>query len=42
LLQVRCCSGHRALAMYGRTRKGHVYMTCDYGRTYGKVAADQI
>jgi len=28
--------------MYGRRRKGHVYMTCDYGRTYGKVAADQI
>ena len=28
--------------MYGRQRKGHVYLTCDYGRTYGKVAADQI
>jgi site-specific DNA recombinase len=28
--------------MYGRTRKEHVYMTCDYGRSYGKVAADQI
>ncbi|MEJ7718661.1 MAG: hypothetical protein WKF31_12115 [Thermoleophilaceae bacterium] len=39
---VRCCSGHQPLAMYGRRRKGHVYMTCDYGRTYGKVAADQI
>ncbi len=26
----------------GRKRKGHVYMSCDYGRTYGKVAADQI
>lgn len=39
---VRCCSGHQPLAMYGRARKGHTYMTCDYGRTYGKVAADQI
>jgi site-specific DNA recombinase len=39
---VRCCSGHQPLAMYGRSRKDHVYMTCDYGRTYGKVAADQI
>ena len=28
--------------MYGRTRKQHVYLTCDYGRTYGKVAAEQI
>jgi site-specific DNA recombinase len=39
---VRCASGHQPLAMYGRTRKGHTYMTCDYGRSYGKVAADQI
>ncbi len=39
---VRCASGHQPLAMYGRTRKQHTYMTCDYGRTYGKVAADQI
>jgi site-specific DNA recombinase len=39
---VRCASGHQPLAMYGRTRKEHVYMTCDYGRSYGKVAADQI
>ena len=39
---VRCASGHQPLAMYGRTRKEHTYMTCDYGRTYGKVAADQI
>jgi len=39
---VRCASGHQPLAMYGRTRKQHSYMTCDYGRTYGKVAADQI
>ncbi len=39
---VRCASGHQPLAMYGRTRKEHTYMTCDYGRSYGKVAADQI
>ncbi len=39
---VRCCSGHQPLAMYGRKRKEHVYLTCDYGRTYGKVAADEI
>jgi site-specific DNA recombinase len=39
---IRCASGHQPLAMYGRTRKGHRYMTCDYGRSYGKVAADQI
>ncbi|MCA1679764.1 MAG: hypothetical protein LC777_12850 [Actinobacteria bacterium] len=28
--------------MYGRTRKEHIYMTCHYARTYGKVAAEQI
>jgi DNA invertase Pin-like site-specific DNA recombinase len=39
---LRCSSGHQPLSMYGRKRKGHTYMTCDYGRTYGKVAADQI
>ncbi len=39
---VRCASGHQPLAMYGRTRKDHTYMTCDYGRTYGKTAADRI
>jgi hypothetical protein len=39
---VRCSSGHQPLAMYGRSRKQHTYMTCDYGRSYGKVAADQI
>ena len=39
---VRCSSGHQPLAMYGRERKEHTYMTCDYGRTYGKTAADQI
>jgi hypothetical protein len=39
---VRCAAGHQPLAMYGRKRKDHTYMTCDYGRTYGKVAADQI
>ena len=39
---VRCASGHQPLAMYGRTRKQHTYLTCDYGRTYGKVAAEQI
>lgn len=39
---VRCCSGHQPLAMYGRKRKEHTYMTCDYGRSYGKEAADQI
>jgi site-specific DNA recombinase len=38
----RCCSGHQPLAMFGRQRKGNTYMTCDYGRTYGKVAAEQI
>ncbi len=37
---VRCSSGHQPLSMY--RRKGHTYMTCDYGRTYGKVAAEQI
>ncbi|MDP9369770.1 MAG: recombinase family protein, partial [Chloroflexota bacterium] len=39
---IRCAAGHQPLAMYGRKRKDHTYMTCDYGRTYGKVAADQI
>lgn len=39
---VRCASGHQPLAMYGRTRKQHTYMACDYGRSYGKVAAEQI
>jgi site-specific DNA recombinase len=39
---VRCAAGHQPLAMYGRKRKEHTYMTCDYGRTYGKVAAEQI
>jgi site-specific DNA recombinase len=39
---VRCSSGHQPLAMYGRKRKDHTYMTCDYARTYGKTAADQI
>ena len=28
--------------MYGRKRKQHTYLTCDYGRTYGKTAAEQI
>jgi site-specific DNA recombinase len=39
---VRCASGHQPLAMYGRTRKQHRYMTCDYGRSYGRVAAEEI
>ncbi len=39
---VSCASGHQPLAMYGRRRKDHVYMTCDYGRAYGNEAADQI
>lgn len=39
---VRCSSGHQPLAMSGRTRKDHVYMACDYGRSYGKEAADAI
>ncbi|MEJ7787524.1 MAG: recombinase family protein, partial [Solirubrobacteraceae bacterium] len=39
---VRCASGHQPLSMAGRTRKDHVYMACDYGRAYGKEAADQI
>jgi site-specific DNA recombinase len=39
---VLCASGHQPLAMYGRQRKGNTYLTCDYGRTYGKVAAEQI
>jgi site-specific DNA recombinase len=39
---IRCCTGHQPLAMYGRQRKGISYMTCDYGRTYGREAADQI
>jgi site-specific DNA recombinase len=39
---VRCASGHQPLAMYGRKRKQHTYLTCDYGRTYGKTAAEQI
>ncbi len=28
--------------MYGRERKNHTYMCCDYGRAYGRVAAEQI
>jgi hypothetical protein len=39
---VRCVSGHQPLAMYGRTRKRHTYMTCDYGRAYGRTAAEAI
>ena len=39
---IRCCAGHQPLAMYGRQRKGHTYMTCDYGRAYGREAAEQI
>lgn len=39
---VKCASGHQPLSMYGRRRKAHTYMTCDYGRAYGKEAADQI
>jgi site-specific DNA recombinase len=39
---VRCASGHQPLAMYGRSRKQHTYMTCDYGRSYGKQAAERI
>jgi site-specific DNA recombinase len=39
---VKCASGHQPLAMYGRERKGHTYMCCDYGRTYGETAAEQI
>ena len=38
----RCASGHQPLAMGGRKRKQHTYLTCDYGRTYGKTAAEQI
>ena len=39
---IRCSSGHQPLAMSGRTRKDHVYMACDYGRSYGREAAEQI
>ena len=39
---IRCCAGHQPLAMYGRRRKEHIYMTCDYGRAYGREAAEQI
>lgn len=39
---VRCASGHQPLAMYGRERKRHTYLCCDYGRAYGKTAAEQI
>ena len=39
---VRCGSGHQPLAMFGRRCKTHNYMTCDYGRSYGPVAADAI
>ncbi len=39
---VKCASGHQPLATYGRERKGHTYMCCDYGRTYGETAAEQI
>ena len=39
---VKCASGHQPLSMYGRERKSHTYMCCDYGRAYGRVAAEQI
>jgi hypothetical protein len=43
---VKCASGHAPLAMYGRERrkqaKTYAYMTCDYGRSYGREAAEQI
>ena len=43
---VKCATGHAPLAMHGRQRtkpnKTYTYMTCDYGRTYGREAADQI
>jgi site-specific DNA recombinase len=43
---VKCSSGHAPLAMHGRQRvkanKTYTYMTCDYGRTYGREAADRI
>ena len=39
---VKCASGHQPLSMYGRERKKHTYMCCDYGRAYGRVAAEQI
>jgi DNA invertase Pin-like site-specific DNA recombinase len=43
---VKCASGHAPLAMHGRQRskpnKTYTYMTCDYGRTYGREAAEQI
>jgi len=28
--------------MYGRERKGHSYMCCDYGRSFGRTVAEQI
>ncbi len=39
---VKCCSGHGALSMYGRERKAHRYYCCDYARSYGEEAAEQI
>ncbi|MHB8660138.1 MAG: recombinase family protein [Solirubrobacteraceae bacterium] len=39
---VKCASGHQPLAMHGKTRKDHTYLCCDYGRSYGKEAAEQI
>jgi site-specific DNA recombinase len=43
---VKCATGHAPLAMHGRQRvkanKTYTYMTCDYGRTYGREAADRI
>jgi site-specific DNA recombinase len=43
---VKCTSGHAPLAMHGRQRvkgeKTYTYVTCDYGRTYGREAAEQI
>jgi site-specific DNA recombinase len=39
---VKCAGGHAPLAMFGSVRKTHTYYRCDYGRSYGREAAEQI
>jgi hypothetical protein len=39
---VRCATGHNALRMQGKTRKGNTYYACGYRSAYGDNAAEAL
>jgi hypothetical protein len=39
---VRCATGHNALRMQGKTRKGNIYYACGYRSAHGDKAAEAL